>query len=135
MAAELPVLPDKELSVEIVESEFIVTTELTVDKEVSEMVEDELSVVELAEDEEGAIELEAVNELFVAVLVDKEVSDVASRFLLLQENVWVPVESGKVRSVGHELGSEESETPLYTSLSTQCQPTLLLDFLKIIYLI
>ena len=87
MAAELPVLPDKELSVEIVESEFIVTTELTVDKEVSEMVEDELSVVELAEDEEGAIELEAVNELFVAVLVDKEVSDVASRFLLLQENV------------------------------------------------
>ena len=134
MAAELPVLPDKELSVEIVESEFIVTTELTVDKEVSEMVEDELSVVELAEDEEGAI-LEAVNELFVAVLVDKEVSDVASRFLLLQENVWVPVESGKVRSVGHELGSEESETPLYTSLWTQCQPTLLLDFLKIIYLI
>ena len=87
MAAELPVLPDKELSVEIVESEFIVTMELTVDKEVSEMVEDELSVVELAEDEEGAIELEAVNELFVAVLVDKEVSDVASRFLLLQENV------------------------------------------------
>ena len=86
MAAELPVLPDKELSVEIVESEFIVTMELTVDKEVSEMVEDELSVVELAEDEEGAI-LEAVNELFVAVLVDKEVSDVASRFLLLQENV------------------------------------------------
>ena len=87
MAAELPVLPDKELSVEIVESEFIVTMELTVDKEVSEMVEDELSVVELAEDEEGAIELEAVNELFVAVLVDKEVSDVASRFLLLHENV------------------------------------------------
>ena len=86
MAAELPVLPDKELSVEIVESEFIVTMKLTVDKEVSEMVEDELSVVELAEDEEGAI-LEAVNELFVAVLVDKEVSDVASRFLLLQENV------------------------------------------------
>ena len=87
MAAELPVLPDKELSVEIVESEFIVTMKLTVDKEVSEMVEDELSVVELAEDEEGAIELEAVNELFVAVLLDKEVSDVASRFLLLQENV------------------------------------------------
>ena len=86
MSAELPVLPDKELSVEIVESEFIVTMKLTVDKEVSEMVEDELSVVELAEDEEGAI-LEAVNELFVAVLVDKEVSDVASRFLLLQENV------------------------------------------------